>query len=181
VKEVILAQGPVSRESAIVGPVVQAVLHQAALALFDNLNIPVWGRRDDAADRVAAFLMLQFGPNVAWQTIVGTAWFLAGSAGAPADFADVRGTIAQRYYTTLCMAIGWGRISNSGQFEYFAEPNVSGSLPAQRVANCAKEYETLGKAFGALFVQHVDANLLERVRAQKTWLSAGAEKCHVGK
>ena len=53
-----LAQGPVTREQAIVGPVVQAVLHQAALATFDALNIPVWGRPEDAADRVAAYVML---------------------------------------------------------------------------------------------------------------------------
>ena len=97
-----LAQGVVTREEAIVGPVVQAVLHQAALASFDALNTPVWGRRDDAADRVAAYVMLQFGENVAWSTIVGSAWFLAASASAPPDFADVRGTVA--HATTRCCA-----------------------------------------------------------------------------
>jgi hypothetical protein len=174
----------ITKASAIIGPVVQAVLHQAALAVFDNLNIPIWGRRDDAADRVAAFLMLQFGPDVAWETIAGTAWFLAASTGAPVNFADARGAIAQRYYTTLCMAIGWEYTSRKASEEpkfryYFAQPRTSGALPAQRVANCPKEYETLKRGFDALFVPHITSSLLERVRSQETWLKSGA--CQLGK
>jgi AraC-like DNA-binding protein len=103
---VILAQGPVTTESAVVGPVVQALLHDVAMAVFTLMDTPVWGRVDDAADRLAAFLMLQFGPDVAWNTVMGTAWFLAGNATAAPDFADVRGAVAQRYYTTLCVAYG---------------------------------------------------------------------------
>src|SRR5262245_41448009 len=53
---VLLQPGPVTHDSAIVGPVVQAVLHEVALAVFDMLELPVWGRTDDAADRVATFI-----------------------------------------------------------------------------------------------------------------------------
>jgi hypothetical protein len=65
---VVLVQGPVTTDSAIVGPVVQSLLHEVAMAAFDMLAVPVWGRLDDAADRVAAFVMVQFGANVAWNT-----------------------------------------------------------------------------------------------------------------
>jgi Putative metallopeptidase len=96
-----LLPGPITTESALVGPVVQAVLREVAIATFDLLQIPVWGRPDDAADRVAAFTMLQFGPDVAWNTVVGFQWFLSGSAHGPPDFADVRGTALQHYHAAV--------------------------------------------------------------------------------
>ena len=171
-----LAQGPVTREQAIVGPVVQAVLHQAALATFDALNIPVWGRPEDAADRVAAYVMLQFGENVAWSTIVGTAWFLAGSATAPPDFADVRGMVAQRYYTMLCIAVGSKLLTyyQDQPYELFAPfyyAQAAGSSPAARVANCRNEYQTLKLGFDETIAPHIDPRLLEMVRSKSVkWI-----------
>jgi hypothetical protein len=49
----------VSRANAIAGAFVQAVLHEVAHALFDVLKAPVLGREDDAADKLAAFIMLR--------------------------------------------------------------------------------------------------------------------------
>src|SRR5581483_9340430 len=66
-----------TRENAVIGPFAQAALHEVAIAAFDILQIPVWGRAEDAADKVAGFLMMQFGPEVAWKTIIGSAWFLS--------------------------------------------------------------------------------------------------------
>ena len=56
-----------SREIIIVGTFVQAVFHEVAEAIFDILQAPVWGRAEDAADRLAAFLMLQFGEEAGAQ------------------------------------------------------------------------------------------------------------------
>jgi len=58
---------------------VHAVLHEVARAAFDVLEIPVWGREEHAADRVAGYMMFQFGEKVAYRTLVGTAWFLVQS------------------------------------------------------------------------------------------------------
>jgi hypothetical protein len=176
IETVELAQGTVTREQAITGPVVQAVLHQAALAAFDVLNVPVWGRRDDAADRVAAYVMLQFGENVAWSTIVGSAWFLAGSASAPPDFADVRGMVAQRYYTMLCMAVGSQLQASYEDQQYelfgsFYNTQAAGSLPARRVGDCRNEYRTLELGFNETIASHVDPRLLELVRSRSVnWI-----------
>lgn len=168
-EKVELAQGTVTREEAIVGPVVQAVLHQAALATFDALDVPIWGRKDDAADRVAAYIMLQFGENVAWSSVVGSAWFLAGSAAAPPDFADVRGTVAQRYYTMLCIAVGSQLLTHyQGQdyelFGSFYTAQAAGTLPGSRAANCRNEYQTLDLGFNETIAPHIDPHLLELVR-----------------
>jgi hypothetical protein len=177
---VVLAQGPVTTESAIVGPVVQAVLHEVAIAAFDIMDLPVWGRLDDAADRVAAFIMLQFGPDVAWNAIVGTAWFLSGNATSAPDYADVRGVIAQRYYTTLCIAYGGERsgaykVDPQRAFSSFVASSTAGSLPADRAKICAEEYDLVKQAFDDEITPHLDQALLKQVQAA-SWVSFGSEK-----
>jgi hypothetical protein len=161
-------------ESPIIGPVVQALLRETAIAALDMLEIPVWGRKEDAADRVAALIMLRFNEeHVAWNTIVGTAWFLAGSALAPMDLSDVRGTMAQRYYTTVCIAFG----ARPATFKTFVREYreyrdaAAGDLPLARALGCRDEYATLLNAFnGVIAPKHVDTALLRKVVATK-WIN----------
>ena len=76
----------VTREDAIVGPFIQVVLHEVAHAVFDILQIPLFGREEDAADQLAAFIMLQFGKDVARRTLTGTAHlYRRGRRGQCAD------------------------------------------------------------------------------------------------
>ncbi len=168
---VVLTQGDVTVPSAKQGPFVQAVLHSVALALFDLLNVPVWGRNEDAADRVSAFILLNFGSDVALNTIIGTAWFLSANTTAPPDFADERGIMAQRYYTMLCLAYGRDR-QTFGRFVAGNRPGgeaAAGDLPAARAVNCRTEYNTLSEAFAATILPHLDKALLKRVQ-QEQWL-----------
>ena len=161
-----LVQGRISADSAIVGPFVQAVLREVATAAFDMFDVPVWGRLDDAADRVAAFIMLQFGPAVAWYTIVGSAWFLSASTGTSADYSDVRGLVAQRYYTTLCMALG---SEQRQEFERFVGKEAAGNLPEDRAQACPEEYDALKQGFNATLTPHIDKQMLAKVRSVN-WL-----------
>ena len=104
----------ITREMATVGPFVEHVLHETALAVFDNLEVPVWGRLHDAADYSAAFLLFQFGSDIARKTIFGTAYFLnqwdtVSREGQITDvnyLGDIRPTVRQRYYNLLCIAVG---------------------------------------------------------------------------
>lgn len=160
----------------IVGPVVQAALHQVAIALFDIFDMPVWGRADDAAERLSAFMMLQFGKTVAWDTVNGTAWFLSGSANnSAADFSNVRGTVTQRYYTTLCIAIGgesrgaFGSLYSADaldQMPTFGQligNSEAGQLPPNNAKTCPGQYDTLKQAFSSLIMPHVDPILMQQV------------------
>jgi hypothetical protein len=168
---VTLAQGAITPDAAVIGPVAQAALHETALAVFDLFKLPVWGRTEDAADRLAAFIMVQFGPTVAWNTIVGTAWFLSGNASAaPADFSDIGGVVAQRYYTTVCIAYGAG-------FGNFVGAGAAGNLPSSRAKSCPYEYDTIQQAFDRLFVQQkrVDQALLQQVRLSFVCPPAGGQ------
>ena len=74
----------ISLEDAVVGPFVDVLLHEVAHALFDLLKIPLFGREEDAADQLAAFMLLQFGNDVARRTIVGAALAVPADGGRPA-------------------------------------------------------------------------------------------------
>jgi hypothetical protein len=182
--------GPVlvTREMAAEGPFVEQVLHETALGVFDLLEVPIWGRRDDAADFLAAYLMLQFGTDVARKTVYGTAYFLnqldmlnRSHMLENADYlSGVHPTIRQRYYNILCIALG----SDPVEFSTFiaigrAENTVD--LPTARIASCSgirlagareapgTDYDKVATAFAQLILPSVDLDLLRKVRATK-WL-----------
>src|SRR5579859_1640382 len=52
--EKIYPQDEFSRNLVITGATIEVVLHETAHAVFDLLQVPVWGREEDAADRLAA-------------------------------------------------------------------------------------------------------------------------------
>jgi hypothetical protein len=167
---------PVRPDSGMVGPFVQAMLHEVAIAAFDLFEVPVLGRKDDAADRAAALIMLQFSKfNMAWTALVGTAWFMSGNALATPDLSDVRGLMAQRYYTTLCIAFGGDRKAFGG-FVADLRPwggrrreAAAGDLPAARAAGCPDEYDTVLRGFQATIAPHLDLGLVKRVQ-DVAWL-----------
>jgi hypothetical protein len=166
---------PSTRESVMVGTVVQAVLHEVALGVFDILQIPVWGRSKDAADLLAGLIMLQFGEDVARQTIIGTAVFfeLSGKTWTGSAFADVSSPEAQRYFNYLCIAYG-GR-PKTFEFLAKAEGDKKPIIPEGRAVRCAREYAQVRKAFNLRIMPHVDPDLLVKVRSMQ-WLASGAAK-----
>lgn len=180
--------GPVlvTRNMAAEGPFVEQALHETALGVFDLLQVPIWGRRDDAADFLAAYLMVQFGTDVARKTVYGTAYFLNQldllnrSNIMDADYLSaVHPTIRQRYYNVLCIALG----SDPIEFSSFIPNNMTVSdvnLPYGRLASCTGQLESarkitwtdygkVGAAFAELILPHVDLDLLKKVQNTK-WL-----------
>ena len=59
---------PVSKEQLTAGLFASVLLHETGHAMFDLLNVPIFGREEDAADQIAAYLVTQFGPDVARRT-----------------------------------------------------------------------------------------------------------------
>jgi hypothetical protein len=72
-----VGQAFVTHDIALVGPFVQFTLRSIARHIIDMLELPVWGNAEDAADNLAAFIMLEVSPQVAQKTIFGTAYFFA--------------------------------------------------------------------------------------------------------
>lgn len=170
------AVGPalVTRRMFTVGPFVQEVLHDVALAVFDIEEVPVWGNTEFAADNVAAFIMLQFGTEVASTTVLGSAYFLNQLERAvrysPEYLGDIRPTVRQRYYNLLCVAFG----SDPVKFANFVpvnRPEQITDLSVDRSERCVRDYPVLRYAFSeAILKPYVDPQLLERVLATK-WLA----------
>jgi hypothetical protein len=162
---------PGMRELVLTGTLIQAVFHEAAKAVFDILQVPVWGREEDAADRLAGFLMSEFGSDVAYQTMIGAALFFvtSGKTWTGSQFAAANSPEAQRYYNYLCMAYG----SDPKTFDYLtkAADGAEPTLPQWRATQCSAEFEQVRKAFSLRIMPYVDPDLLVRVRATPWSLS----------
>jgi hypothetical protein len=160
------------RETVLVGTFVQAVFHEVALAVLDILQVPIWGRREDAADRLAGFIMLQFGEDVARQTVIGTGVFFeaSGKTWTGSQFADVNSPEPQRYFNFLCMAYGGAPKVFEGLAK--AEGDAKPILPEDRAGRCADEYAQVRKAFNLRIMPFVDPDLVVRVKASQ-WNNVG--------
>jgi hypothetical protein len=156
----------VTPQDAVVGTFLDIMLHEISHAVFDILKIPVFGREEDAADHLAAFVLLQFGKVVARRTLTGTAMFWGNMAAVQKlemhDFADVHGIPAQRFYNVLCIAYG----AEHDLFQDFVE---KGLLPLGRAVNCQQEYRQIARAYLELVARHVDPELQKKVQARE-WL-----------
>jgi hypothetical protein len=152
----------------LIGPFIDTSLHEFAHALFDMLKLPVFGREEDAADQVAAYIYLQFGEARARRLIMGTAYAYfneARRAAAPPSlkaFSDEHGTPAQRMYNVLCIAYG----ADQKGFSDFVTKDY---LPKKRAEACQDEYEQVRDAFQTLVLPHIDRDLAEKV-LDRRWL-----------
>jgi hypothetical protein len=151
------------RSQALVGTIVEALLHETAYALFDIYNVPVWGRMEDAADRLSALVMLQFGEDAARTAILGTARFFDWSnrKWTGSDFAAASSPEAQRFYNFLCIAYGADPV-------LFANLSTSGVLPKYRQVQCPREYLQERTAFDLRLMPYIDPDLLVKARA-RSW------------
>jgi hypothetical protein len=157
-----------SQALVVVGATIQALLHETAHGLFDVLQVPIWGREDDAADRLAALMMMQFGEDLEKVTIYGTTALFKSMANAEktwtgSDFADTASPEAQRYYNYLCIAAG-------ADLALFGGALVDGTIPTFRAGDCGYEYDQIKKAFDLRIMPFIDADALVKVRATQ-WLN----------
>jgi hypothetical protein len=161
-----------ARSSVVVGAFIETTLHEVAHAVFEILQFPIWGRRGDAADQLAALVMLQFGEELAVRTITGTARFFAASekTWTGSAFADASSPEEQRFYNYLCIAFGGA--PKSFEFVVETDENNAPILPWPRARRCEGEYQQVRKAFNLRVMPFVDPELLVRVRSMQ-WLRPG--------
>jgi len=173
-----IGQAFITQDIALVGPFVQFTLRSVARQIIDMLELPVWGNVEDAADNLAAFIMLEVSPQVAQKTVFGTAYFFAKTMQSEKlDLAAIRPHVAQRYYNLLCVAVGSDLVRYS-VFLPVNRPEGPGDLPKSRAGFCMQlsspehsEYNKIKYAFHQLIRdKHVDLPLLKQVRTIE-WLA----------
>jgi len=157
----------------VVGPFFDTVLHEFAHAMFDMFYTPIFGREEDAADQLAAYLYLQLGEDEARRLILGTTYnYLVvetrdeDSAQTVEEFiedsAETHSLPAQRAYNLLCMAYG-------ANPKLFADLVSNEYLPEHRVEFCEEEYEQVQQAYFDLIEPHTDPALVKEI-FDRSWL-----------
>jgi hypothetical protein len=152
----------------VIGPVFEVALHEFAHALFDMLELPVFGREEDAADQVAAYTLLQFGESESRRLIAGTAYAYnmderkIDPCRSREDYAEAHGTPAQRFFNVLCIAYG-------ADTKLFGDIVSNGYLPKSRAEYCEEEYEQVQDAVDLLIVPHIDLDLADKMM-HRAWL-----------
>jgi Putative metallopeptidase len=153
------------RQTVILGAFIETALHETANAIFDVLQVPIWGREGDAADRLAALIMTQFGEEVAQTAIVGTAQLFMWSdkRWTGSDFAVADSPDYQRFFNYVCIAYAAAPLQFGGLVD-------DGLLPKRRARRCGDEYGQIRKAFDLRIMPYVDPDLLIKVRSTP-WLN----------
>lgn len=162
-----------SRQEAITGGLVSAVLYEASRAMFDTLKIPVLGSEADAADQLSGFLGLQFGNETARTVIKGTyaVWdyyrLASQSKLHPNDVAGQTSLPSQRAYNVLCIAYGDDATT-------FRELVDAAKLPATRAEGCADEYRRVAEVFQTTVLDKgfIDTSLMKDIKSV-TWITPG--------
>jgi hypothetical protein len=158
----------VTPADAIAGQFFYAFAHEMGHAAFDLLDVPNLGPLEDAADRFATYIILQFGADDAQKLIKGAAWayrpyVLNPKLSVPlVVFSDAHSPPPQRFFNLLCIAYG----ANSQLFAEFVTKNY---LPKQRARQCQREYGELAYAFKKLIGPRIDQEIAKRVM-KREWL-----------
>jgi hypothetical protein len=153
---------------AVLGQFFYVVAHEMGHAVFDMLNVPLWGRAEDAADQFATYVMLQFGKDNARRLIGGAAYSYRNYINNPKvvvpleAFSEVHGAPVQRFYNLLCMAYGADR-------ETFGDLVANGYLPQTRARNCRVEFGEANFAFQQTVRPSIDRDMAKKV-LEGAWL-----------
>ena len=151
----------ITKTDAVVGPLLDVFLHEAGHAIFEYLNVPIFGKEEDAADQFSAYIMLQYDKDRARRLILGSAYQYkmdvkdAEMSLARNKFADEHGVPAQRFFNVLCIAYGYDS-------KLFADLVEKHYLPIERAVGCEREYRQVQFAFKTLISPHVVRTLARR-------------------
>lgn len=158
----------VAPNDAIAGQFFYVLSHEMGHAMFDLLDVPVFGRSEDAADQFATYIMLQFGKDQARRLIMGAAhsyknYVMKPNVTAPlAAFSDSHSPPPVRFYNMLCLTYGADPV-------LFADFVTKEYLPEARASDCKREYGEVAYAFKKLIAPHLDKSIAQNA-LQKSWL-----------
>jgi hypothetical protein len=151
----------VEPHDAVAGPFFSIALHEFAHALFDLRDVPIFGREEDAADQLAAYIILLLDKTVASHLIRGTAYAFQTESKerkskSTIEHASEHGTAEQRYYNVLCLAFG-------AHPKHFSDLKSKRILPKDRAERCQDEFEQIEDAYRAVILPHVDQPLAKEI------------------
>ena len=146
--------GDPNPEDAALNAEYATFLHETGHMVIDLYGLPVVGREEDAADQLAAFILLapDSDGNVDPASVQAVKDFARefeeydardGGEIEQEQFADVHSMNLTRMYNLECYVYGADPVGNADLVD-------DGSLPADRADGCEDEYQKLTDSWGAL-------------------------------
>jgi hypothetical protein len=123
----------------VTGNVLFVLAHETGHALIREMDIPVLGREEDAADALATVVAVKMTNAFADRVVTSAArgWFLSDQRdrkqGVPTVYYDEHGMDLQRAYNIVCMLVG----ARPDQFKSLA---TEVKLPEERQGTCKDDY-----------------------------------------
>ena len=130
----------------VLGNVEFTLLHELAHVIVDELNVPIIGPQEEAADYIATTVLIragEFDPEAverarkylyATANGLATSWDIGLQSGRKAQFSGVHALTIQRFYQIICLVYG----SNPELFS--ALPGQVG-MPEGRTVGCVGEFK----------------------------------------
>jgi Putative metallopeptidase len=138
------------------GNMLFVLLHELGHATIGELDLPVLGREEDAADSFASLTLIhiksEFSEHVLAEAAKG--WFMAErrdkKEGEPVVYYDEHGLNQQRAFQIVCYMVG----ADPVRFKDLAQET---KLPKDRQETCSEDYRKAAKSWGVLLQPHVRA------------------------
>jgi hypothetical protein len=137
----------------VVGNMLFTLLHESAHGLVNQMELPVLGKEEDAADAFATVTMLKVGTALSHGVLVeaSKAWFLTDrrdrKEGTPTEAYDAHGLDEQRAYQIVCLMVG----SNKQEFKDLADQT---NLPDDRQDSCWNDYASASWSWDKVLQPH---------------------------
>lgn len=133
---------------SISGGIVFILMHELGHALVHELDIPLLGREEDAADQIGAFFLLH--SNNASYGLAGALWFFRSKTliYTRRHFSDEHSVGPQRQSNLACWAIG----KDPSRYSYLLQ---GGYLTRERARRCNAEYRQLDSSVRRLLGNNV--------------------------
>ncbi len=140
----------------VIGNMLFVAAHEMGHALMAEMDLPVLGREEDAADSFAIVMGIQMGNDVSHRVLVEAAkgWALSARRatrdGEPMTYYDEHGLDQQRAYQIVCMMVG----SDPDKFKDLAD---EAKLPEDRQKSCRRDYGLAAYSWDMVLKPHLRA------------------------
>ena len=137
----------------VLGNTLFVMAHEMGHALISEMNMPVLGREEDAADSFAVVTALNMHSGFSERVLIeaGKGWVLSSKRdkkqGNALAFYDEHGLDLQRAYNVACMMVG-------SDPEKFKELAKEVKLPEERQKSCVRDYKTTTWSWDEMLKPH---------------------------
>ena len=138
------------------GNMLFVLLHELGHAAISEMNLPVLGKEEDAADAFASTRLIRMGSDVTNRVVIEAAkgWFMADrrdkAEGEMIPYYDEHGLNQVRAYQIVCFLVGSDK-------QKFKDLSTETKLPDGRQDSCAQDYKRALDSWNAVLQPHLRA------------------------